>query len=168
MYQTQLPFWKLGQRSRLWYQYKRYAPDTIVLKTLSEIKVKQDISRLRNFYIQKRKIRYLYPIVFRKTSILNSHQIWSVVCPSVYLFVRQFVTFLVNTSSFKPLDVNLSNITVNKTEYRSKEIQQVNPGAPDKQPKHQELREIDISVSSLNMSFNNCFVLVSVEWTNKQ
>ena len=29
------------------------------------------------------------------------------------------------------------NSTVNKTEYQSKKIQQVNPGQPNKQPKHQ-------------------------------
>ena len=29
------------------------------------------------------------------------------------------------------------DLTVNSTEYRSKRNQQVNPGGPDKQPKHQ-------------------------------
>ena len=39
--------------------------------------------------------------------------------------------------------------TVNKTEYRSKAIQQVSPGGPDKQPKHQAptISSIDKSLS---------------------
>ena len=49
--------------------------------------------------------------------------------------------------------------TVHKTEYWSKKIQQVNPGGPDKQPKHQAptISSIDKSEPSYLLKLNpNC------------
>ena len=64
--------------------------------------------------------------------------------------------YLINASSTKTYKSRYNkeiskdkDSTVNKTEYRSKEIQHVNPRGPDKQPKHQAptISSIDKSLS---------------------
>ena len=66
------------------------------------------------FYPHALSMEYLYPLFsLEKKGILISCQSWSVVrpsvCPSVCPCVRPSVTFLVNVSPPKPLEVATSN-----------------------------------------------------------